>query len=132
MPENEFNNKMTIELLNEVAKKIGEEQEKHRTYPIVIYNLKDETINTILSMREEAHNKYGLEFTKIENIDQFIYHLDCKTYWTTPVLFAPGLFEFITVASNNKELMEKGKIFTAVYDPFTNKINLYQENATKK
>ena len=132
MPENEFNNKMTIELLNEVAKKIGEEQEKHRTYPIVIYDLKDETINTILSMREEAHNKYDLEFVKISSIDEFIYHLDCKTYWTTPVLFAPGLFEFKTMASNNKELVEKGKIFTAIKDPFTNKIILYQENAVKK
>lgn len=132
MPENEFNNKVTIELLNEVAKKIGEEQEKHRTYPIVIYNLKDETIDAILSMREMAYNKYGLEFVKINGVDDLIYRLGCKTYWTTPVLFAPNLFEYRTIAFNNKELMEKGKIFTAYYDSFTNKINLYQENATKK
>ena len=132
MPENEFNNKMTIELLNEVAKKIAEEHEKHRTYPIVIYNMDKETINTILNMHKEAYDKYGLELAKINSIDEFIYHLSCNTYWTTPVLFTPGLFEFRTIASNNKELVEKGKIFTAFKDPFTNKIILYQENAVKK
>ena len=133
MQKNEFfNNNLTIEILNDIAKKIGEEQEKHRTYPIVIYDLKDETIDAILTMREIAYNKHGLEFAKINSVDDLIYRLGCKTYWTTPILFVPNLFEYRTIAFNNKELMEKGKIFTAFYHPFTNKIILYQENATKK
>lgn len=120
-------NRLTIEDLKNMLNKMVQDMEKFRTYPVVIFGLDDNVVSEALKKRDEAYEKYGLTLNKIETIEQFDFHLQCHTYHRTPILFAPNTEQFRNMAFNNNDLLENGKIFTAVYDTIDNKINLMRE-----
>ena len=120
-------NKLTIEDLKNMLNKMVQDMEKFRTYPVVIFGLDDNVVSEALKKRDEAYEKYGLTLNKIETIEQFDFHLQCHTYHRTPILFAPNTEQFREMAFTNNDLLENGKIFTAVYDTIDNKINLMRE-----
>lgn len=120
-------NKLTIEDLKNMLNKMVQDMEKFRTYPVVIFGLDDNVVSEVLKKRDEAYEKYGLTLNKVETIEQFDFHLQCHTYHRTPILFAPNTEQFREIAFTNNDLLENGKIFTAVYDTINNKINLMRE-----
>lgn len=120
-------NKLTIEDLKNMLNKMVQDMEKFRTYPVVIFGLDDNVVSEVLKKRDEAYEKYGLTLNKVETIEQFDFHLQCHTYHRTPILFAPNTEQFREIAFTNNDLLENGKIFTAVYDTIDNKINLMRE-----
>lgn len=122
-----WENNLTIEDLNSILNKMVQDMEKFRTYPVVIFGLDDNVVSEVLKKRDEAYEKYGLTLNKVETIEQFDFHLQCHTYHRTPILFAPNTEQFREMAFTNNDLLENGKIFTAVYDTIDNKINLMRE-----
>ena len=126
-----WENKLTIEDLNEILDKLNkmvEEKEKFRTYPVVIFGLDDDVVSEVLKRRDEAYEKYGLTLNKVETIEQFDYHLKCSTYHRTPILFAPNTEQFRAMAFADNDLLKNGKIFTAVNSTIdNNKIKLMRE-----
>ena len=122
-----WENKLTIEDINNIIKEMVEKREECRTYPVVIFGLDDNVVSEALKRHDEAYEKYGLTLNKVETIEQFDYHLKCNTYYRTPILFAPDKEEFRTMAFNDNDLLKNGKIFTAVYDTIDNKIKLMRE-----
>lgn len=120
-------NKLTIEDLKNMLNKMAQDMEKFRTYPVVIFGLDDNVVSEVLKKRDEAYEKYGLTLNKVETIEQLNFHLQCHTYHRTPILFAPNTEQFREIAFTNNDLLENGKIFTAVYDTIDNKINLMRE-----
>ena len=122
-----WENKLTIEDINNVIKEMVEKREEFRTYPIVIFGLYDDIVSEVLKRRDEAYEKYGLTLNKVETIEQFDYHLKCNTYYRTPILFVPNTEQFRAMAFNDNDLLKNGKIFTAVYDTTDNKTKLMRE-----
>ena len=122
-----WENKLTIEDINNVIKEMVEKREEFRTYPIVIFGLYDDIVSEVLKRRDEAYEKYGLTLNKVETIEQFDYHLKCSTYHRTPILFVPNTEQFRAMAFNDNDLLKNGKIFTAVYDTIDNKTKLMRE-----
>ena len=122
-----WENKLTIEDINNIIKEMVEKREEFRTYPIVIFGLYDDIVSEVLKRRDEAYEKYGLTLNKVETIEQFDYHLKCSTYHRTPILFAPNTEQFRAMAFADNDLLKNGKIFTAVYDTIDNKTNLMRE-----
>ena len=122
-----WENKLTIEDINNIIKEMVEKREECRTYPVVIFGLDDDVVSEALKRRDEAYEKYGLTLNKVETIEQFDYHLKCNTYYRTPILFVPNTEQFRTMAFNDNNLLKNGKIFTAVYDTIDNKIKLMRE-----
>ena len=126
-----WENKLTIDDLNEIFDKLNkmfEEKEKFRTYPIVIFGLKEDTISKCMEMFQEAYEKYELNLIKINTTEQLDYHLKCNTYYRTSILFTPDTEEFKNIVASDLELYNKGKIFNAFYDTLNNKIRLIQLN----
>ena len=122
-----WENKLTIEDINNIIKEMVEKREECRTYPVVIFGLDDDVVSEVLKRRDEAYEKYGLTLNKVETIEQFDYHLKCNTYHRTPILFVPNTEQFRTMAFNDNNLLKNGKIFTAVYDTIDNKTKLMRE-----
>lgn len=110
-------NKLTIEDLKNMLNKMVQDMEKFRTYPVVIFGLDDNVVSEVLKKRDEAYEKYGLTLNKVETIEQFDFHLQCHTYNRVPILFVPNTEQFREMAFTNNDLLENGKIFTAVYQP---------------
>ena len=121
-----WENKLTIEDINNIIKEMVEKREECRTYPVVIFGLDDNVVSEALKRHDEAYEKYGLTLNKVETIEQFDYHLKCNTYYRTPILFAPNTEEFRAMAFNDNDLLKNGKIFTAV-NTIDNKIKLMRE-----
>ncbi len=122
-----WENKLTIEDINNIIKEIVEKREECRTYPVVIFGLDDDVVSEALKRRDEAYEKYGLTLNKVETIEQFDFHLKCNTYHRTPILFVPNTEQFRVMAFNDNDLLKNGKIFTAVYSTIDNKIKLMRE-----
>ena len=122
-----WENKLTIEDINNIIKEMVEKREECRTYPVVIFGLDDNVVSEVLKRHDEAYEKYGLTLNKVETIEQFDYHLKCSTYYRTPILFVPNTEQFRTMAFNDNDLLKNGKIFTAVYDTIDNKTKLMRE-----
>ena len=122
-----WENKITIEDINNIIKEMVEKREECRTYPVVIFGLDDNIVSEVLKRHDEAYEKYGLTLNKVETIEQFDYHLKCNTYYRTPILFAPDKEEFRAMAFNDNDLLKNGKVFTAVYDTIDNKTKLMRE-----
>ena len=122
-----WENKLTIEDINNIIKEMVEKREECRTYPVVIFGLDDDVVSEVLKRHDEAYEKYGLTLNKVETIEQFDYHLKCNTYYRTPILFVPNTEQFRAVAFNDNDLLKNGKIFTAVYDTIDNKTKLMRE-----
>ena len=122
-----WENKITIEDINNIIKEMVEKREECRTYPVVIFGLDDNVVSEALKRHDEAYEKYGLTLNKVETIEQFDYHLKCNTYYRTPILFVPNTEQFRTMAFNDNDLLKNGKIFTAVYDTIDNKTKLMRE-----
>ena len=122
-----WENKLTIEDINNVIKEMVEKREEFRTYPIVIFGLYDDIVSEVLKRRDEAYEKYGLTLNKVETIEQFDYHLKCSTYHRTPILFVPNTEQFRAMAFADNDLLKNGKIFTAVNSTIDNKIKLMRE-----
>ena len=122
-----WENKLTIEDINNIIKEMVEKREECRTYPVVIFGLDDDVVSEVLKRRDEAYEKYGLTLNKVETIEQFDYHLKCNTYYRTPILFVPNTEQFRAMAFNDNDLLKNGKIFTAVYDTTDNKTKLMRE-----
>ena len=121
-----WENKLTIEDINNIIKEMVEKREECRTYPVVIFGLDDNVVSEALKRHDEAYEKYGLTLNKVETIEQFDYHLKCNTYYRTPILFVPNTEQFRTMAFNDNDLLKNGKIFTAV-NTIDNKIKLMRE-----
>ena len=122
-----WENKLTIEDINNVIKEMVEKREEFRTYPVVIFGLYDDIVSEVLKRRDEAYEKYGLTLNKVETIEQFDYHLKCSTYHRTPILFVPNTEQFRAMAFADNDLLKNGKIFTAVNSTIDNKIKLMRE-----
>ena len=122
-----WENKLTIEDINNVIKEMVEKREEFRTYPIVIFGLYDDIVSEVLKRRDEAYEKYGLTLNKFETIEQFDYHLKCSTYHRTPILFVPNTEQFRAMAFADNDLLKNGKIFTAVNSTIDKKIKLMRE-----
>ena len=122
-----WENKLTIEDINNVIKEMVEKREEFRTYPIVIFGLYDDIVSEVLKRRDEAYEKYGLTLNKVETIEQFDYHLKCSTYHRIPILFVPNTEQFRAMAFADNDLLKNGKIFTAVNSTIDNKIKLMRE-----
>lgn len=122
-----WENKLTIEDINNIIKEMVEKREECRTYPVVIFGLDDDVVSEALKRRDEAYEKYGLTLNKVETIEQFDYHLKCNTYYRTPVLFVPNTEQFRAMAFNENNLLKNGKVFTAVYSTIDNKTKLMRE-----
>lgn len=123
-----WENKLTIEDINNIIKEMVEKREEYRTYPVVIFGLDDDVVSEVLKRHDEAYEKYGLTLNKVETIEQFDYHLKCSTYHRTPILFAPNTEQFRVMAFNDNDLLKNGKIFTAVNSTIdNNKIKLMRE-----
>ena len=122
-----WENKLTIEDINNIIKEMVEKREECRTYPVVIFGLDDDVVSEVLKRHDEAYEKYGLTLNKVETIEQFDYHLKCNTYYRTPILFVPNTEQFRTMAFNDNDLLKNGKVFTAVYDTIDNKTKLMRE-----
>ena len=125
-----WENKLTIEDINNIIKEMVEKREEcrtYRTYPVVIFGLDDDVVSEVLKRCDEAYEKYGLTLNKVETIEQFDYHLKCNTYYRTSILFTPDKEEFRAMAFNDNDLLKNGKIFTAVYDTTDYKIKLMRE-----
>lgn len=126
-----WENKLTVDDLNEIFDKLNkmfEEKEKFRTYPIVIFGFKEDTISKCMEMGQEAYEKYGLNLIKINTTEQLDYHLKCNTYYRTSILFTPDTEKFKNIVTSDLELYNKGKIFNAFYVILNNKIRLIQLN----
>ena len=123
-----WENKLTIEDINNIIKEMVEKREEFRTYPVVIFGLDDDVVSEVLKRRDEAYEKYGLTLNKVETIEQFDYHLKCSTYHRTPILFAPNTEQFRAMAFADNDLLKNGKVFTAVHDPIDNKTKLMREH----
>ena len=121
-----WENKLTIEDINNIIKEMVEKREECRTYPVVIFGLDNDVVSEALKRRDEAYEKYGLTLNKVETIEQFDYHLKCNTYYRTPVLFVPNTEQFRAMAFNDNDLLKNGKIFTAV-NTIDNKTKLMRE-----
>ena len=122
-----WENKLTIEDINNIIKEMVEKREECRTYPVVIFGLDDDVVSEALKRRDEAYFSYGLTLNKVETIEQLDYHLKCNTYHRTPILFVPNTEQFRAMAFNDNDLLKNGKIFTAVYSTIDNKIKLMRE-----
>lgn len=123
-----WENKLTIEDINNIIKEMVEKREECRTYPVVIFGLDDDVVSEALKRRDEAYFSYGLTLNKVETIEQFDYHLKCSTYHRTPILFAPNTEQFRAMAFADNDLLKNGKIFTAVNSTIdNNKIKLMRE-----
>ena len=122
-----WENKLTIEDINNVIKEMVEKREEFRTYPVVIFGLDDDVVSEVLKRRDEAYEKYGLTLDKVETIEQFDYHLKCSTYHRIPILFVPNTEQFREMAFADNDLLKNGKIFTAVNSTIDNKIKLMRE-----
>ena len=122
-----WENKLTIEDINNIIKEMVEKREECRTYPVVIFGLDDDVVSEVLKRHDEAYEKYGLTLNKVETIEQFDYHLKCNTYYRTPILFVPNTEQFRTMAFNDNDLLKNGKIFTAVNSTIDNKTKLMRE-----
>lgn len=122
-----WENKLTIEDINNIIKEMVEKREEFRTYPVVIFGLDDDVVSEVLKRRDEAYEKYGLTLNKVETIEQFDFHLQCHTYHRTPILFVPNTEQFRAMAFNDNDLLKNGKIFTAVNSTIDNKIKLMRE-----
>ena len=125
-----WENKLTIDDLNEILDKLNkmfEEKEKFRTYPIVIFGLKEDIISKCMEMSQEAYEE-GLNLIKINTTEHLDYHLKCNTYYRTSILFTPDTEEFKNIVVSDLELYNKGKIFNAFYDTLNKKIKLIQLN----
>ena len=123
-----WENKLTIEDINNIIKEMVEKREEFRTYPVVIFGLDDDVVSEVLKRCDEAYEKYGLTLNKVETIEQFDYHLKCSTYHRTPILFAPNTEQFRAMAFADNDLLKNGKIFTAVNSTIdNNKIKLMRE-----
>ena len=122
-----WENKLTIEDINNVIKEMVEKREEFRTYPVVIFGLYDDIVSEVLKRRDEAYEKYGLTLNKVETIEQFDYHLKCSTYHRIPILFVPNTEQFRAMAFADNDLLKNGKIFTAVNSTIDNKIKLMRE-----
>ena len=122
-----WENKLTIEDINNIIKEMVEKREEFRTYPVVIFGLGDDVVSEVLKRRDEAYEKYGLTLNKVETIEQFDFHLQCHTYHRTPILFAPNAERFRAMAFADHDVLKNGKIFTAVNSTIDNKIKLMRE-----
>ena len=122
-----WENKLTIEDINNIIKEMVEKREECRTQPVVIFGLDDDVVSEVLKRRDEAYFSYGLTLNKVETIEQFDYHLKCSTYHRTPILFAPNTEQFRAMAFADNDLLKNGKIFTAVNSTIDNKIKLMRE-----
>ena len=122
-----WENKLTIEDINNIIKEMVEKREECRTYPVVIFGLDDDVVSEALKRRDEAYEKYGLTLNKVETIEQFDFHLQCHTYHRTPILFVPNAEQFRAMAFNDNDLLKNGKVFTAVYSTIDNKTKLMRE-----
>ena len=122
-----WENKLTIEDINNIIKEIVEKREECRTYPVVIFGLDDDVVSEALKRHDEAYFSYGLTLNKVETIEQFDFHLKCNTYHRTPILFVPNTEQFRAMAFNDNDLLKNGKIFTAVNSTIDNKIKLMRE-----
>ena len=122
-----WENKLTIEDINNIIKEMVEKREECRTYPVVIFGLDDDVVSEVLKRHDEAYEKYGLTLNKVETIEQFDYHLKCNTYHRTPILFVPNTEQFRAMAFNDNNLLKNGKIFTAVNSTIDNKTKLMRE-----
>ena len=123
-----WENKLTIEDINNIIKEMVEKREECRTYPVVIFGLDDDVVSEALKRRDEAYEKYGLTLNKVETIEQFDYHLKCNTYHRTPILFVPNTEQFRAMAFNDNNLLKNGKVFTAVNSTIDNKTKLMREH----
>ena len=123
-----WENKLTIEDINNIIKEMVEKREECRTYPVVIFGLDDDVVSEALKRRDEAYEKYGLTLNKVETIEQFDFHLKCNTYHRIPILFVPNTEQFRVMAFNDNDLLKNGKVFTAVYGPIDNKTKLMREH----
>ena len=109
-----WENKLTIEDINNIIKEMVEKREECRTYPVVIFGLDDDVVSEVLKRRDEAYEKYGLTLNKVETIEQFDFHLKCNTYHRTPILFVPNTEQFRAMAFNDNDLLKNGKIFCII------------------